>query len=226
MKWVAVTTVRDEGAAQVARDSLDSRGIPVELKRMMPNAYLGSATPAEIEVRVPEDRADDAHQVLEGLEAELEQAMLAEAGVPPEEGEPTGAKLPPPEERPKKISWAIALALVFPVPCMPAGMMYARAPLPLSMTILGLSGALMLIGKGEAAVFAIFGSRALDLILAPVFAVRENRRLQRLGVAVPATRLPVPVIMLIGVLVAAFATGFYLTATRTLWSPEKDAAQP
>src|SRR5438067_9740258 len=126
MKMVAVTTMRDAAGAEVAKELLAERGIDVEIRRMGSNAYFGSPTAEEFEVRVPEDAVDEAHRLLDGMAEELERAALAEAGVPPGDGDMRGGdELPPPEERPRKVSWAIALGLVGPLPG--CGLLYARA---------------------------------------------------------------------------------------------------
>lgn len=193
---VAVATLRDEGAADVARELLEERGIEVELREVAPNRYFGSPTAVEIEVRVPADRADDARAALAALEEELEAAAVAEAGVgrPVDGDERPGERLPSVEERPKKISWAIALALIFPVPFLPVGLLYARAPrlLPLALTALSLS--LLAVGNvtrdfglidvGYALVFV--GVRVIDAITAPLFVVRYNRRLAKKGASADA----------------------------------------
>ena len=53
MTMVAVTTLRDAAGADVAKEALADHGITVEIKRMGANAYFGSATAEEFEVRVP-----------------------------------------------------------------------------------------------------------------------------------------------------------------------------
>lgn len=191
---VAVATLRDEGAADVARELLEERGIEVELREVAPNRYFGSPTAVEIEVRVPPDRAADAREALAALEEELEAAAVAEAGVARAEDERPGDALPTVEERPKRVSWAVALALIFPVPFLPVGLLYARAPklLPLALTALSLSvlavGNLTrhwgLIDVGMGLVFV--GVRVIDALSAPFFVVRWNRRLARKGASADA----------------------------------------
>ena len=44
MRLVTVTTVRDEGAAQVAKEALNDRGIHVELRAERINPYFASMT--------------------------------------------------------------------------------------------------------------------------------------------------------------------------------------
>lgn len=79
MRMVAVSTVPDEGAAQVARETLADLGIPVELKPTGYNPYLGGQGQSQIEIRVPEDRLEEARGALERLEAETEAALTAQA---------------------------------------------------------------------------------------------------------------------------------------------------
>jgi hypothetical protein len=88
MKRVAVTTVRDEGAAQVAKETLAELGIEVELRRQAINPYFGAATADVFEVRVPEDRLVEAEHALARLEKEVEEALIAAAGASVAEAEP------------------------------------------------------------------------------------------------------------------------------------------
>ncbi|HEX9104544.1 MAG TPA: hypothetical protein VF997_20170, partial [Polyangia bacterium] len=146
MKMVAIATLRDAAGAEVAREMLAERGITVELKRLGYNPYFGSPTAAEFEVRVPEDAVAEAERVLDAMAGELERAALAEAGVPPGEDDARGGdELPPPELRPRKVSWAIALGLVGPIPG--CGVLYARA-FALGWTMIGLSLALFVAAVG------------------------------------------------------------------------------
>jgi hypothetical protein len=188
---VAVATLRDEGAADVARELLEERGIEVELREVAPNRYFGAPTAVEIEVRVPTDRIADARAALAALEGELEAAAVAEAGVERADDEHPGEALPAAEERPKKISWAIALALIFPVPFLPVGMIYARAPKLLPLAIVAASLGLLAVGNltrdwglidlGMGLVFV--GVRVIDAIVSPIFVARWNRRLAKKGTA-------------------------------------------
>ncbi len=179
---IAVTTVRDEGAALVAKEALEARGIEVELKRLGANPYFGSPTTEEIEIRVPEERAGDARAVLDLLEEETEQALMAQAGVPADEDDDPD-ELPSIEERPRKISWSIAISLLIPFPG--AGLMYARA-FPLGLTLAGIFvGLFLLPALGlhthlDLLQLAV-GVKIVDAVLAPIFVVRFNRRLQQKG---------------------------------------------
>jgi hypothetical protein len=186
MNMVAVTTLRDAAGADVAKEALADHGIDVEVKRMGANAYFGSATAEEFEVRVPADRVAEAHKILEALSAELEQQVIAEAGAGAETGadghgddddDRLSTDLPPPELRPRKVSWAIALGLVGPLPG--CGLLYARA-FRLGWTFFGLTIALfvggVVAGNGDAlALIAVL--KGLDVVMAPFFAARFNRKL-------------------------------------------------
>ena len=185
MKMVAVTTLRDAAGAEVAKELLADHGIAVEIRRMGSNAYFGSPTSEEFEVRVPADAVDAAERLLDGMSEELERAALAEAGVPPRDDEaPGGDELPPPERRPRKVAWAIALGLVGPVPG--CGLLYARA-FALGWTMAGLSLALFVaaLSGGNADLLAIVGGlKAADVLIAPFAAARFNRKLKERHAAV------------------------------------------
>jgi hypothetical protein len=181
---VAVTTLRDAAGAEVAKEMLAERGITVEIRRMGYNAYFGSPTGEEFEVRVPEDAVDEAQGVLEAMSEELERAALAEAGVPPRDGDTRGGDdLPPPELRPRKVSWAIALGLVGPIPG--CGLLYARA-FAFGWTMLGLSLALFVASLAINPDFfgILIGLKAADVLIAPFAAARFNRKLKESHAAV------------------------------------------
>jgi hypothetical protein len=180
MKMVAVTTMRDSGGAEVAKEMLAERGITVEVRKLSGyNPYFGSPSNEEYEVRVPEDSVDEAHRLLEAMSEELERAALAEAGVPPGEDDARGGdELPPPELRPRNPSWAIALGLIGPLPG--CGLLYARA-FALGWTMAGTSLALFVaaIVAGNAEWLAIVGGlKAADVLIAPFAAARFNRKLE------------------------------------------------
>jgi hypothetical protein len=71
MKMVAVTTAQDPGAAELIRELLEARGIEVELKQLAPTAYHAVLTMTQIEVRVPEDRLEEATGAIGALEDEV-----------------------------------------------------------------------------------------------------------------------------------------------------------
>ena len=81
MKLIAVSTVHDSGAAEVARETLRACGIEVELKQMGANPYLGARV--EIEVRVPADRVGEAESILAQLAIDAEEAAVRESGAAP-----------------------------------------------------------------------------------------------------------------------------------------------
>jgi hypothetical protein len=173
-----VTTLRDAAGAGVAEEALTDRGIPVEIRRLGVNAYFGSPTAEEFEVRVPAERVDEAQAVLAALEGALAEVLLAQAGVPPGADDLRGSTdLPPPELRPRKLSWAVALGLVGPVPG--CGLLYARA-FRVGWTFVGASLALfaaaVVAGNSDALVI-IAALKGADIVLAPFAAARFNRQL-------------------------------------------------
>ena len=174
---VAVATLQDSAAAQVAKEAIHDAGIPVEMRQIGADSYFGSGTSHTYELRVDLEHEADARGVLAQLEKDMELAAIHAAGVPPEEEEERGnATLPPTEERPRKISWAIALGLVGPVPGV--GLLYARQ-FGLGWTMVGMSIALFLaIGYVPDGYGVMLGLKLLDVILAPIFAARFNRKLE------------------------------------------------
>jgi hypothetical protein len=183
---VAVTTVREPGGAEVARESLAEHEIPVEIRRMTNfQLYFGAPTAEEFEVRVPEDRVDEAREILDALSEELQQRVLAEAGVPPGEGDtPGGDELPPPELRPRKPAWGVAIALIAPIPG--CGLLYARA-FRLGYLLLGVSIGLWLFGAWAGNpdwLLYSFMLKPVDAVLAPFAAARFNRKLKENHAAV------------------------------------------
>jgi hypothetical protein len=185
VKMVAVTTLHDAAGAEVATELLAERGIAVEIRRLGASPYFGAPTAEEFEVRVPADAVDLAHRLLDGMAEELERAALAEAGIPPGEGDARGGDdLPPPEERPRKLAWAIALGLVGPVPG--CGLLYARA-FALGWIMAGASLALFAaaVAGGDARLLAAVGGlKAADILIAPFAAARFNRTLKEPHAAV------------------------------------------
>ena len=178
-KMVAVTTLRDSAGAEVAKELLAERGITAEIRRMGYNPYFGSPTAEEFEVRVPEEALADAEALLDGMAEELERAALAEAGVPPGDDDERGAtELPPPELRPRKVAWAVALGLVGPLPG--CALLYARS-FALGWSMAGASLALFVaaVVAGNPDWLAIVGGlKAADTLIAPFAVVRFNRKLE------------------------------------------------
>jgi hypothetical protein len=185
---VAVTTLRDGAGADVTREALADRGLRVEVRRVGSDPYFGSGTSEAFEVRVPAEQLHEAQAILDALEAELEDAVLRAAGVPPGEHDAPGASdLPPPELRPRKPSWAVALALVGPLPGV--GCLYARA-FALGWTLVGMSVAFFaaagVTGNGDWVGVGL-GLKVLDALLAPFLAARFNRRLEASEAAAQAS---------------------------------------
>jgi hypothetical protein len=180
MKMVAVTTMRDAGGAEVAKEMLAEHGITVEVRRLSGyNPYFGSPSNEEYEVRVPEGDVDGARALIAGMADELERAALAEAGVPPGEDDARGGDdLPPPELRPRKPSWAVALGLVGPLPG--CGLLYARS-FALGWIFVGIALGIIVtaIAVGNEHAFAMYGVLKLaDVVAAPFAAARFNRKLE------------------------------------------------
>jgi len=95
VKFVAVSTVVDQGAANVAKEALEAAGIPVELRRAPGNPYFARMTSDTFEVRVPHDRVLEAERVLARLSADVEEALLAEASRSMPEESKNGVSRPP-----------------------------------------------------------------------------------------------------------------------------------
>ncbi len=185
-KLVVVATLQDSAAADVAREAIADAGIAAEVRRLGGDAYFGSGTAYSYEVRVPGEAVDDARRVLTALEEDMEQAAIAAAGVPPgEEDERGSAALPPVEERPRKIAWAVALALVGPLPGV--GALYARA-FALGWTFVGMSLAGIVAGFALDSLSPfrlVIALKVADVLLAPWLAARFNRKLEDRNAAHP-----------------------------------------
>jgi hypothetical protein len=178
MKLVAVTTLRDAAGAEVAREMLAEHGITAEVRRLGYNPYFGSPTAEEFEVRVPEESLAEAQALFDGMAEELERAALAEAGVPPSDEDARGGDaLPPPELRARKVSWAVALGLVGPIPG--CGVLYARA-FALGWTMVGVSLAMFVASLAINPDFfgVLLALKAADVVVAPFCAARFNRKLR------------------------------------------------
>ena len=109
MRFVTVSTVRDDGAAQVAREALEAAGIAVEVRRLGASPYFGAVTASEYEVRVPEERVADGEAVLAQLALELETALVSQAESPDTVAE-TAADEPRPTRPSALIAAGIAIA--------------------------------------------------------------------------------------------------------------------
>jgi hypothetical protein len=124
---IAIATVRDPGAADVARQALADAGIPVEVRRLGANPYFGTLTGIELEVRVPAERLAEAEQVLAYLSEEAAAALHGQAVVAlePEAAARIAAmrEAAPPAE-PKSRALGAMLGLFVPV----LGPIYAGSP--------------------------------------------------------------------------------------------------
>jgi len=118
---VALVTVPEEGAAEVVRSALEEVGIPVRLERAYPeDPYRGSVFAGAWKVLVPEERLAEAQVSLERVEREMAEEVEAQAAsFQPEAPSPS-----PPVGRPRKVTWALALAFLLPLPVV---CFYARA---------------------------------------------------------------------------------------------------
>ncbi len=78
MKWVTVSSVRDQGAVQVAEEALADRQIPVDVRR---TSTVGPYMPASEcwEIRVPAERVEEAEHALARIQRELEESVAAQA---------------------------------------------------------------------------------------------------------------------------------------------------
>jgi hypothetical protein len=124
---IAITTVRDPGAAEVARQALADAGIPVEVRRLGMNPYFATLTGIELEVRVPEERLAEAEQVLALLSEASAEALLGQAALPldPEaERRIVAAREALPPAEPKSRALGALFGLLVPV----LGPIYAGSP--------------------------------------------------------------------------------------------------
>jgi hypothetical protein len=184
----AVTTLRDPGSAEVLREALAERDIPVEVRRTTNFQLYFGAPGEEFELRVPAEHLDDARKLIEALSEELQKSVLAEAGVAPGENDAAYAddELPPPERRPRKPAWAVGISLISPIPG--CGLLYARA-FRLGYLVMGLTGACVVgaavLSDPEPLLGVVLLLKPLDAILAPIFAARFNRKLAKQSTRAP-----------------------------------------
>lgn len=130
MARAALVTVPDEGAAWMVRDALNEAGITVQIERALADhPYMASALARPMRIWVQAEDLERARQLLAALEAELanhQDELSAEAVAA---GRPSGEAPADPsrlDERPlPRLSWALALGLLLPLP---AVCFYARAP--------------------------------------------------------------------------------------------------
>jgi hypothetical protein len=127
MGRVALVTVPDEGAAWVVRDALGAGGVSCEVQRVgLDHPYTASALARQMRVFVPDEQLAEARRLLAALEGEVanhddELAAEALAAARLSEEAPVqeaGARAD------LRISWALALGLLLPVPVV---CFYARA---------------------------------------------------------------------------------------------------
>lgn len=169
MDFVVLTTVQDEGAAQIAKDAVAELGIPVRVQRRSMNPYFAILTHDTFEIRVPAERLAEAQQALAWLERD---ARLALDGSP---GEPGTAPAAGPA--PRKMSFAVALGCLLPFP---ASCFYARR-FGLGWLLCGLFAGALLWGSLDphhrADAFGLgVAIKAADALLAPLLIAVERRR--------------------------------------------------
>lgn len=164
MKFVTLTTVNDDGAAAMARDAIADLDIPVRLHRRGPeHPYAGLFVKEQIDVQVPEDQQEAAREALAWLERDA--ALHAEQGSADSslEGEGEEAQA---LERPRRLSTALALAVLVPLPviCVYAGarrLGYGLMGLAAGLFVLGLFS-----GQPGSAVQSLMVIKGIDLVLA------------------------------------------------------------
>jgi hypothetical protein len=124
MGRTALVTVPDEGSAWVVRDALAAGGVACQVERVgMENPYMANALARQMRVFVANEQLPEARRLLAALEGELanhadELTEEALAAARPDE-EPAPA---PAEWRPR-VSAALALGLLVPIPLV---CLYAR----------------------------------------------------------------------------------------------------
>ena len=175
---IAITTVRDPGAAEVARQALADAGIPVEVRRLGMNPYFATITGLEFEVRVPAERLAEAEQVLAFLSEAAAEALVGQAALPldPEAErriEAMREALPP--RQPKSRSLGALFSLLVPM----LGPIYAGAPgLALASLFVHLPFFYGLLGGpfdfGELAMCSWFLGRLVDVMGTQQALVRRN----------------------------------------------------
>jgi hypothetical protein len=126
MGRAALVTVPDEGAAWMVHDALTEAGIHAEVERAgADHPYAANALARPMRVFVQEEQLGEARRVLAALEHELagsDEELAAEAlGAVPQQPEPS---TDPREPRLPRLSWAVALGLLLPIPVV---CFYARA---------------------------------------------------------------------------------------------------
>lgn len=126
MGRTALVTVPDEGAAWTVRDALAAGGVTCEVERVgLENPYMASALARQMRIFVPDDQLAEARRLLAALEGEVanqDEDLTAQALAAGRLAVESAAAPAPPKPAPK-LSWALALGLLFPIPyvCFYAG---------------------------------------------------------------------------------------------------------
>ena len=193
MEFVALETVLDEETATLLAEALEERDVPVEIHRLGVNAYLGAATPASFEVRVPGDWLAAARETLAAFAA-------SSSNLDPDEGHVPAGELPPepyradardatwprstaapaPQASPPKLWIAVGTGLLLPLPF---GCIYARfAKLGWLLLALGATGAIGGLATGRPiGIYLAIAVKLIDFTLAPVLVAVTNRRMSMSG---------------------------------------------
>ncbi len=185
MARVTIATVYPPDVEPIA-EALADAGIEVDaipVRKFGALAYLGyQFGPLQVDLQVDGEDAAQAMTILERIEHEVADALCSEAAHPeaaPPRDEPAGPDEVSDEGAPPRRNpmWTLALALVCPFP---AGLLYARAFRPgyllLSAYLAGFVAGLMGYLGGLPVMLL---ARLLDLVLAPVFVIVDNRRRAR-----------------------------------------------
>jgi hypothetical protein len=127
MGRAALVTVPDEGAAWIVRDALAAGGVSCEVERVgLDHPYSANALARQMRIFVAEEHLAAAQRLLAALEGEVanhDEDLTAEALAAGRPEDVPGKDAPPPGRDPR-ISWALALGLLLPIP---AVCLYARA---------------------------------------------------------------------------------------------------
>jgi hypothetical protein len=125
MARAPLVTVPDEGAAWMVRDALSADGIEVQVERAGPDhPYTANALAKPMRLFVAEQDLERARGLLAALEAEIagsDDELHAEALAAGSKDELAAA---PAERALPRLSWAIALGVLLPIPVV---CFYARA---------------------------------------------------------------------------------------------------
>jgi hypothetical protein len=118
MARAPLVTVPDEGAAWMVRDALTAEGIGVEVERAGPDhPYAANALANPMRLFVATEDLDRARALLAALEAEMagsEDELQAQAMAAGHRNPDLAAA--PGERSVPRLSWAIALGLLLPIP--------------------------------------------------------------------------------------------------------------